>query len=156
MCLLVLDVSSSFLIISNLQRNKIYQYSVFKVRYIFWLLSQSDKKETVTFAFLYHCKNFFEEIRQPPTLPCRLQHSTIGRPRLNRRVRDGNGCFPRAHRHRKISNCLLRHARPSLPSASSGHLVLGCSPYNVFCCPAFDCASTSYASIESIAWLLNN
>ena len=33
-------------------------------------------------------------IRHPPALPCRLQHSTIGRLRLNRRVRDGNGCVP--------------------------------------------------------------
>ena len=31
---------------------------------------------------------------QPPTLPCRLQQSTIGRLGLNRRVRDGNRCFP--------------------------------------------------------------
>ena len=31
---------------------------------------------------------------QPPTLPCRLQQSTIGRLGLNRRVRDGNGCVP--------------------------------------------------------------
>ena len=34
------------------------------------------------------------EIWHPPALPCRLQHSTIGRLGLNRRVRDGNGCFP--------------------------------------------------------------
>ena len=40
-------------------------------------------------------------IRQPPALPCCLRHSTIGRLRLNHRVRDGNGCFPEAHRHRK-------------------------------------------------------
>ena len=33
-------------------------------------------------------------IRQPPALPCRLQHSTIGRSSLNHRVRDGYGCFP--------------------------------------------------------------
>ena len=33
-------------------------------------------------------------IRQPPALPCRLQHSTIGRLGLNHRVRDGNGCVP--------------------------------------------------------------
>ena len=32
-------------------------------------------------------------ILQPPTLPCRLQQSTIGRLSLNRRVRDGNGCL---------------------------------------------------------------
>ena len=38
-------------------------------------------------------------IWHPPALPCRLQHSTIGRLRLNRRVRDGYGCFPQPHRH---------------------------------------------------------
>ena len=39
---------------------------------------------------------------RPPALPHRLQCSTIGLPGLNRRVRDGNGCFPRAYR-RQIS-----------------------------------------------------
>ena len=34
------------------------------------------------------------EIWHPPALPCRLQHSTIGRLGLNHRVRDGNGCVP--------------------------------------------------------------
>ena len=38
--------------------------------------------------------------RHPPTLPYRLQYSTIGRPGLNHRVRNGNGCVPRPHRHR--------------------------------------------------------
>ena len=33
-------------------------------------------------------------IWQPPALPYRLQHSTIGRLGLNHRVRDGYGCFP--------------------------------------------------------------
>ena len=33
-------------------------------------------------------------IRQPPILPCRLQQSTFGRLRLDRRVRYGNGYFP--------------------------------------------------------------
>ena len=33
-------------------------------------------------------------IWQPPALPCRLQHSIIGRLRLNLRVRDENGCVP--------------------------------------------------------------
>ena len=45
---------------------------------------------------------FFFLIRRPPTLPCRLQHSTIGRSGLNHRVRDGNGCCPWAHRHRNF------------------------------------------------------
>ena len=30
----------------------------------------------------------------PPTLPYRLQYSTIGRLGLNHRVRNGNGCVP--------------------------------------------------------------
>ena len=34
------------------------------------------------------------KIWQPPTLPYRLQYSTLGRLRLNLRVRDGNGCVP--------------------------------------------------------------
>ena len=33
-------------------------------------------------------------IRQPPALPCRPQHSTIGRLSLYLRVRDENGCVP--------------------------------------------------------------
>ena len=41
-------------------------------------------------------------IRQPPTFPHRHQCSIIGRLGLNHRVRDGNGCFPQAHRHRNI------------------------------------------------------
>ena len=39
---------------------------------------------------------------RPPTLPHRLQCSTIGRSGLNHRVRDGNGCCPWTHRHQKI------------------------------------------------------
>ena len=40
-------------------------------------------------------------IWRPPTLPHRLQCSTIGRLRLNHRVRYGNGCLPQAHRQQK-------------------------------------------------------
>ena len=43
---------------------------------------------------LYEYLIVFVVIRQPPALPYRFQHSTIGRLRLNHRVRDGNGCFP--------------------------------------------------------------
>ena len=49
----------------------------------------------------FRIHHFLFLIRQPPALPCRLQHSTIGRSGLNHRVRDGNGCVPWAHRHRK-------------------------------------------------------
>ena len=41
-------------------------------------------------------------IWRPPTLPHRLQCSTLGRPGLNHRVRDGNGCYPWAHRHQRV------------------------------------------------------
>ena len=41
-------------------------------------------------------------IWRPPALPHRLQCSTIGRLGLNRRVRDGYGCFPQTHRHQKF------------------------------------------------------
>ena len=40
---------------------------------------------------------------RPPTFPVRLQTSIIGRLRLNRRVRDGNGCFPQSYNHQKFS-----------------------------------------------------
>ena len=42
----------------------------------------------------------FDLLRQPPALPRRPQRSTIGRPGLNPRVRDGHACCPWAHRHR--------------------------------------------------------
>ena len=44
----------------------------------------------------------FKRIWHPPAFPRRLQRSIIGRPGLNHRVRDGYGCFPRAHRHQKF------------------------------------------------------
>ena len=54
-------------------------------------------------------------IRQPPAFPCRLQHSIIGLPGLNHRVRDGYGCVPWAYRHRKdlvihlLGNSTVKH-----------------------------------------------
>ena len=55
------------------------------------------------YALLRSCgltQGFFKKnVWQPPALPCRLQHSTIGRTDLHRRVRDGNGCCFRTHRH---------------------------------------------------------
>ena len=43
----------------------------------------------------------FFKLWQPPTLPHRLQCSTLGRLGLNRRVRDGYGCLPQTHRRQK-------------------------------------------------------
>ena len=65
----------------------------------FWLmLDQSSMIRMLS----YHAsliQRYFLFNWRPPTLPCRLQHSTIGRSGLNHRVRDGNGCVPWAHRH---------------------------------------------------------
>ena len=56
-------------------------------------------------------------IWRPPALPCSPPHSTIGRPGLNHRVRDGYGCCPRAHRRQKcLSYLLLYSARAGLSS----------------------------------------
>ena len=41
-------------------------------------------------------------IRQPPIFPGSHPPSIVGRLRLNRRVRYGNGCFPKTHHHRKF------------------------------------------------------
>ena len=63
----------------------------------------------------------FVLFRQPPALPYRLQYSTIDRLRLNHRVRDGNGCDPQAHRHRKSLN-LLRLSTPPAFISFAGSL----------------------------------
>ena len=38
--------------------------------------------------------SYTPKIWHPPIFPCRYQQSIFGRLSLNRRVRDGNGCFP--------------------------------------------------------------
>ena len=43
----------------------------------------------------------FNGIRQPLIFPGRHQPSIVSRLCLNRRVRDGNGCVPQTHYHRK-------------------------------------------------------
>ena len=45
--------------------------------------------------------SYFFLIWQPPAFPYRHQYSIIGRFRLNHRVRDVDGCFPKAYRHQK-------------------------------------------------------
>ena len=52
-------------------------------------------------------------IWRPPALPHRLQCSTIGRLGLNRRVRDGNGCFPQPHRHQKCFSLIAKQQNTS-------------------------------------------
>ena len=64
-------------------------------------------------------------IRQPPILPYRCQYSTFGRLGLNRRVRDGNGCYPKTHRHRKFLVVFVRAADHSLTATDLRRLLLG-------------------------------
>ena len=50
---------------------------------------------------LYLIIVYFLNSRRPPTFPQGCPCSILGRISLNHRVRDGYGCFPQAHRHRK-------------------------------------------------------
>ena len=60
---------------------------------------------------------YLSGFRQPPAFPYRLQYSIIGRPGLNLRVRDGNGCAPRTHRRRNLLTLLSQcpFTAPGLP-----------------------------------------
>ena len=86
-----------------------FLYSVFKVQIlteihrssktknVFWLWSPMKLSlhgiASLKLTYILNLDNF-QNIRQPPALPYRLQHSTIGRLSLNHRVRDENGCVP--------------------------------------------------------------
>ena len=102
----LLQVASQLVLYTTLWRSNLNQcfatyglhYAVkirFDVHFVaFWLmLDQSSMIRMLS----YHAsliQRYFLFNWRPPTLPCRLQHSTIGRLGLNHRVRDGNGCYP--------------------------------------------------------------
>ena len=69
---------------------------------------------------------------RPPTLPHRLQCSTIGRSGLNHRVRDGNGCCPWTHRHQKawVLGEVFSSLRTKLCSSASARSFRAVSPKN--------------------------
>ena len=85
---------------TNLCRNiswlwlNVYQSSEASIFWILWSLV----KPVILFL-----------IWQPPAFPYRHQYSIIGRFRLNHRVRDVDGCFPKAHRHQKIVSASQIH-----------------------------------------------
>ena len=75
------------------------RYAVFKVRIqSFAGLSEQcgirTRRGLRQACSVYIKFDYYQGYWQPPALPYRLQYSTIGRLGLNRRVRDGNGCFP--------------------------------------------------------------
>ena len=87
------------------------RYSVFKVRLpaVFsaeWRLRDSNSRPPACKAGALPTELSPHLIRQPPAFPYRLQYSIIGRPGLNHRVRDENGCLPWAHRHRNLRDAL--------------------------------------------------
>ena len=102
-------------------------------------------------------------IWRPPALPHRLQCSTIGRLRLNRRVRDGNGCFPQAHRHQKslsykvlLDNSTVKHIQISTylylrKEVIQPHLPirLPCYDFTPVIGPAFGSSSLAVRSLTS-------
>ena len=59
----------------------------------------------------------FKKSWRPPTLPHRLQCSTLGRSGLNCRVRDENECYTRTHRHQEFVEVLdLKIVQPNSTS----------------------------------------
>ena len=102
----LLQVASQLVLYTTLWRSNLNQcFATCAVHYAvkirsdvhfvaFWLmLDQSSMIRMLS----YHAsliQRYFLFNWRPPTLPCRLQHSTIGRLGLNHRVRDGNGCYP--------------------------------------------------------------
>ena len=97
-------------------------------------------------------------IWQPPTLPCRLQHSTLGRRSLNRRVRDGYGCSPATHHHQILLGLFLKdptiHSPLLLPlrkEVIQPHLPirLPCYDFTPVIRPAFGSSLLSVGSLTS-------
>ena len=119
-CLVTLSCNTSDVLIESFElllmilSRYSFQYVVFKVRGTpqARLLSANGDGEIRTLdpllarQVLSQLSYTPKVIWHPPALPCRLQHSTIGRLGLNRRVRDGNGCVPQPHRHQNSSEPL--------------------------------------------------
>ena len=124
------------------------------------VISHSNTKDSFVLGSLIKSskRNLFFLIRQPPALPCRLQHSTIGLLGLNHRVRDGYGCFPQAHRHRNlVTNFLITKQYNQFPylflflrkEVIQPHLPirLPCYDFTPVTSPAF---GNSLLSVESL------
>ena len=84
----------------SLSKNIFFVFCMRFSRYI-WLIDDQSAKIRIL-PGLNHKSSILFLIWQPPTLPYRLQYSTLGRLGLNLRVRNVNGCFPETHRHQKV------------------------------------------------------
>ena len=87
--------------LSGVRSNQLSYKPIFEIFRFQWRWRDSNSRPPACKAGALPTELHPHLIWHPPALPHRLQCSTIGRLRLNRRVRDGNGCFPQAHRHQK-------------------------------------------------------
>ena len=75
--------------------------SVWSFQCTIWLNVYQSSEASILWILWSLVKPVIFLIWQPPAFPYRHQYSIIGRFRLNHRVRDVDGCFPKAHRHQK-------------------------------------------------------
>ena len=75
--------------------------SVWSFQCTIWLNVYQSSEASILWILWSLVKPVIFLIWQPPAFPYRHQYSIIGRFRLNPRVRDVDGCFPKAHRHQK-------------------------------------------------------
>ena len=75
--------------------------SVWSFQCTIWLNVYQSPEASILWILWSLVKPVIFLIWQPPAFPYRHQYSIIGRFRLNHRVRDVDGCFPKAHRHQK-------------------------------------------------------
>ena len=87
--------------LSGVRSNQLSYKPIFEIFRFQWRWRDSNSRPPACKAGALPTELHPHLIWHPPALPHRLQCSTIGRLCLNRRVRDGNGCFPQAHRHQK-------------------------------------------------------
>ena len=92
--------------LSGVRSNQLSYKPIFEIFRFQWRWRDSNSRPPACKAGALPTELHPHLIWHPPALPHRLQCSTIGRLRLNRRVRDGNGCFPQAHRYQK---CLFSY-----------------------------------------------
>ena len=125
-------------------------YNVQTFKFAQWRLRDSNSRPPACKAGALPTELSPHKVWQPPALPCRLQHSTIGRLRLNHRVRDGYGCLPQAHRHRNKLPHFVRTAAVHYSAASWQEAPLLAVR---FCCLAFVRAAASF-TLCSVASLI--
>ena len=75
--------------------------SVWSFQCTIWLNVYQSPEASILWILWSLVKPVIFLIWQPPAFPYRHQYSIIGRFRLNHRVRDVDGCFPKAYRHQK-------------------------------------------------------